>query len=141
MSSTDTMAAPALAGYHHVSLTVTDVDASERWYARVLGLHRVMVEPHADGGHSVVLARPGTSVFLGLAAHPTNAAEAFGEHRTGLDHLSLAVGDRADLDTWREHLDALDVPHSGITEATEPFEYALIVFRDPDNIQLEVTWS
>lgn len=136
-----TAALPGLAGYHHICLTVTDVPASERWYERVLGLQRVMVEPHADGGRSVVLARPGTPVFLGLAEHPTNGAEQFAEHRTGLDHVSLAVANRAELDGWRDHLDAIGVPHSDVTDVSEPFDYAVLVFRDPDNIQLEVTWS
>ncbi len=27
-----------------------------------------------------------------------------------------------------------------ITERTEPFPYAILVFRDPDNIQLELIW-
>src|SRR4051795_8777741 len=29
---------PALAGFHHFSITATDVDASVAWYQRVLGL-------------------------------------------------------------------------------------------------------
>ncbi|MHA6796709.1 VOC family protein [Pseudonocardia bannensis] len=133
--------APPIAGFHHVGLTVTDVSASEAWYERVLGMQRVMVEEHGDGGHTVVMARPDAPLFIGLAHHERNAAETFAEHRTGLDHVSLAVATRAELDGWRDHLDALGIPHSGVTERTEPFEYALLVFRDPDNIQLEVTWS
>ena len=27
---------PALGGLHHIGLTVTDIEASEAWYARVL---------------------------------------------------------------------------------------------------------
>lgn len=130
-----------LVGFHHVSLTVTDLAASESWYGQVLGMERVMVEPHADGGTTVVLSRPDTAVFVGLAQHPGNGSEAFAEHRTGLDHVSFAVGSRSALDAWQEHLDSHGVPHSGIAERDEPFPYALIVFRDPDNIQLEVTWS
>lgn len=130
-----------LAGMHHVALTVTDQRASEQWYERVLGLRRVMVEAHPDGGSSVVLTRPGLPFFLGIAHHPTRDGARFAEQRTGLDHLSFAVRERADLDAWQDHLDACGVPHSGITERSEPFPYALIVFRDPDHIQLEVTWS
>jgi glyoxylase I family protein len=132
---------PPVAGFHHVGLTVTDVAASEAWYGRVLGMQRAFVEQHGDGGHTVVMARPDAPLFVGLAHHQANLAESFSECRTGLDHVSLAVASRADVDRWREHLDALGVPHSGISETSEPFEYALIVFRDPDNIQLEITWS
>ena len=133
--------APAVTAMHHVCLTVTDQGVSERWYGQVLGLHRVMVEAHPDGGNSVVLTRPGLQFFLGIAHHPTGDGTPFAEQRTGLDHLSFAVRERPDLDAWQAHLDACGVPHSGITERTEPFPYALIVFRDPDHIQLEVTWS
>lgn len=139
--STPAHRAAPLVGFHHVTLTVTDLAASESWYGQVLGMRRVMVEPHADGGTTVVLARPDIAVFVGLAQHPGNGSEPFGEHRTGLDHVSFAVGARSDLDVWREHLESHGVSHSGIAERDEPFPYALIVFRDPDNIQLEVTWS
>lgn len=133
---------PPVAGYHHVGLTVSDVGASEAWYGRVLGLRRVMVEQHGDGtGYAAVLARPDVPLFLGLTHHDGHGGETFNERRTGLDHLSFAVAARGDLDRWCEHLDRLGVPHSGVTERSEPFPYALVVFRDPDNIQLEVTWS
>ncbi len=134
-------ASAPLVGFHHVSLTVTDLAASEAWYGQVLGMRRVMVEPHADGGTTVVLSPPDTALFLGLAQHPGNRSETFDEHRTGLDHVSFAVGSRSDLHVWRQHLESRGVAHSGIAERDEPFPYALIVFRDPDNIQLEVTWS
>jgi hypothetical protein len=37
--------------------------------------------------------------------------------------------------TW---LDELGVEHSGIRTGDEPFPFATLVFRDPDNIQLEL---
>jgi hypothetical protein len=33
------------------------------------------------------------------------------------------------------------VQHSGIKEFSEPFPFAVLVFRDPDNIQLELIWQ
>lgn len=134
-------AVPELDAYHHVSLTVTDVEASERWYRAVFGLERAFVEEHGDAGYTVVLQRPGTPVFLGLVHHEVNGHEGFAEHRTGLDHFAFRVGSREELDRWLGHFTALDVPNSGIAQAAEPFPYALIVARDPDNIQLEVIWS
>jgi catechol 2,3-dioxygenase-like lactoylglutathione lyase family enzyme len=85
--------------------------------------------------------RPGTAVFIGLNHHEAAAAERFAETRTGLDHVGLHVSERADLDRWVAHLDAQGVPHGGVTEVNEPFPYAVVVFRDPDNIQLEVVWT
>ena len=134
---------PTLGELHHVGLTVCDIDASEAWYARVLGLTRGFVEPHhGDGtGYAVVLHRPGTSLSLGLDKHETNQGERFDEGRTGLDHVAFHVADRAELDAWVEHFDRQGVPHSGIKEFTEPFPFAIVVFRDPDNIQLELIWQ
>ncbi len=133
---------PRLGGIHHIGLTVSDVEASEAWYTRVLGLTRAFVEPHHQGrGYAVVLHRPDSLLFMGLDKHDANQSERFDECRTGLDHVSFHVADRAELDAWADHLDREGVPHSGITECTEPFPYALLVFRDPDNIQLELIWQ
>ena len=135
-------AVPKLGGINHIGLTVPNVDASEAWYTRVLGLTRAFVEPHHQGtGYTVVLHRPDSSRFsLGLDKHKANQGERFDECRTGLDHVSFQVADRTELDAWVDHLDRQGVPHSGITERTAPFPYAVLVFRDPDNIQLELIW-
>lgn len=133
---------PSLGGLHHIGLTVPDVEASEAWYTRVLGLTRAFVEPHNGGtGYAVVLHRPGSPLFLGLDKHETNQGERFEERRTGLDHVSFHVADRSELDAWIEHFDREGVTHSGIAEFTEPFPFAVVVFRDPDNIQLELIWQ
>ena len=133
--------APQLGGIHHVGLTVSDVEASEAWYRRVLGLERVFVEPHHGGtGHAVVMNRPGTALHIGLDHHEAHEGEPFAEHRTGLDHLAVHVAERDELDAWAAHLEALGVPHSPITDRSEPFPYATLVLRDPDNIQLELMW-
>lgn len=133
---------PALAGFHHVDLTVSDVEASETWYARVLGFQRIFLEKHATGpGYAVLMLRPGTHLHLGLSHHDSNHGERFDETRTGLDHVSFAVATREELDAWAAHLTEQNVPHSGITERAEPMPHAVLVLRDPDNIQLEMIHS
>jgi len=102
---------------------------------------RVFVEPHNEaGGYAVVMNVPGTAVFVGLDKHDEHEGERFAEHRTGLDHLALGVAQRDDLVAWAEHLDALGVAHSRINDVNEPFPYATLIVRDPDNIQLELMW-
>ncbi len=134
---------PRIGGLHHIGLTVCDIEASEAWYTRVLGLTRAFVEPHHGGGtgFAVVLHRPGTPLFLGLDKHEANQGQRFEESRTGLDHVAFHVADRSELDAWVEHFDRLGVSHSGIAEFSEPFPFAVLVFRDPDNIQLELIWQ
>lgn len=140
--TTQQQAVPMITGLHHAGLTVRDVKASEQWYERVLGMTRAFVEPHDnDTGYAVVMTRPGTGLLIGLDHHADADGHVFEERRTGLDHLSLQVETREDLDLWAAHLDALGVKRAAVHVATEPFPFALIVFRDPDEIQLELMWS
>jgi glyoxylase I family protein len=59
----------------------------------------------------------------------------FNERRTGLDHLSFAVPDRAALEAWVARLDEHNVVHSDIVSGSTG---DLVPFRDPDNIALEL---
>lgn len=133
---------PPLTGYHHLSLTVCDVDRSEAWYRDVLGFERAFVETHPDGvGYAVVMTRPGTPLFIGLDHHEASEGEIFAEHRTGLDHFAIGVDRREDLDRWAEHLDHHDVVRSKIEDGTiGSMTFAVLNFRDPDNIALELIW-
>jgi hypothetical protein len=87
--------APAVTGYHHFAPTVSDVQASARWYERVFGMTRVPVTfPHhggEKGGYAVVLMEPRSGIALGLHHHETNPGQPFDERLTGLDHMSFAV--------------------------------------------------
>jgi catechol-2,3-dioxygenase len=76
-----------------------------------------------------------TGLTFGLIQHERGDDGEFSEFRVGLDHLALAVDTRDELVTWAEHLDGLGEPHSGISD--HPYG-SVLVFRDPDNIQLEL---
>jgi glyoxylase I family protein len=126
---------PDVSGIHHVSVTVTDIERSVPWYSEVLGLTKLMEESHPDGtGYAVVLGKPDWSMCVGLHTHPTNECEQFSESRTGLDHIGFMVPARAELDAWESRLTELGVEHSPVNDQGG---YAVLVFRDPDNIQLE----
>jgi catechol-2,3-dioxygenase len=60
---------------------------------------------------------------------------AFDERRVGLDHFAFRVRDRDELQSWAAHLEAAGVANTGIIDTGYG---PTIVFRDPDNIQLEV---
>jgi glyoxylase I family protein len=126
---------PDIANIHHVSVTVSDIERSVPWYTEVLGLTKLMEEQHPDGtGYGVVLGKPDWSMCVGVHTHPTNERERFSEERTGLDHFSFGVSSRAELAEWEARLTQLGVEHSPITDKQG---YSVLVFRDPDNIQLE----
>jgi glyoxylase I family protein len=130
---------PTIEGIHHFGLTVRDVEASAGWYAEVLGFRRIGKFESADGGRrKVFLRHKGLGARLGLVQHRGGSPEAFDETHVGLDHLSFAVADRAALDAWAVRLAAFAVVHSPIAEANSIPGAAVLVLRDPDNIQLEL---
>ena len=96
-------------GISHVDLSVTDVEASAEWYAKVLGLKR-LVRQDLDGRVMVVLAHPETRLVIGLNQHHETVGDQFDEHRPGLDHVGFGVVDRAELDrlvaNWTSGQDA-----------------------------------
>ena len=128
---------------HHLALTVSDVEASTRWYQDVFGVHHLMDAPH-PGGVGKVLADDARELMIVLHHHDANDGNLFGETTTGLDHAGFIVPGREDLEAWQRHLEANGVIRSDIADkpltqspiADEPYG-SVLVFRDPDNIQLE----
>lgn len=134
--------APAIAGIHHISFTVRDIDASVRWYERVFHAQRLpMTFPHygcEDTGYAVLLIEPNSGLAIGLHKNTGNGGDPFDEAQTGLDHIGFAVSSREELGAWAQWLDTLAITHSGVRTVDEPTPFATLVFRDPDNIQLEL---
>ena len=139
---TETSVAPAVTGFHHFSPTVSDVEASARWYERVFGMNRVPVTfPHygsEEDGYAVLLMDPRSGIAIGLHHHEANPGQPFHESQTGLDHISFGVADRASLEAWARWLGELGIDNSGVIDTDKPVPYSVLVFRDPDNIQLEL---
>ncbi|GAA1655068.1 VOC family protein [Kribbella alba] len=129
---------------HHLALTVTDLDASVEWYGEVFDVHPLMDVPHA-GGVGRILADADRQLMIALHRHDTNDGGLCAETTTGLDHAGFAVATRADLESWQDHLEAHGVVRSDTADkpltqspiADEPYA-AVLVFRDRDNIQLEL---
>lgn len=124
-----------LTGVTHLGLTVRDLRASQAWYQRVFGFERVGTErgPHFEG---VVLRDPGSEMVISLRHHFGAGSARFDETRTGLEHVSFGVPDRASLDVWQQRLADLAVEHGPITESEAGWT---LVLRDPDHIALELT--
>jgi catechol 2,3-dioxygenase-like lactoylglutathione lyase family enzyme len=75
---------------------------------------------------------------LGLTQHQHGNREPFDETRAGLDHLSFAVSSREQLDAWAQRFSEAGVTFSPVAVANSIPGAAALVFRDPDNIQLEL---
>jgi glyoxylase I family protein len=122
----------SITGGHHVALTVSDADRSAAWYCDLLGM-QVVLSGDEDDVRFRVLAHP-CGWFVGVRQYPTRPDQRFDEFRTGLDHFAFGVSSRAELEEWERELASRDIAFTPITET--PIG-TVIVFRDPDNIQLE----
>ena len=132
----DTGHMPTITGISHVDLSVTDIDASETWYRELLGAVPLFGGRNDDRGYEArYILVPDCGVVIGLEQHDANDGSTFSERRVGLDHLAFNVADRGELDAWLARLDELGISHSGITEEDA---WDVLVFRDPDDIQLEL---
>lgn len=134
-----------LGAIHHLRLTVTDIERSREFYTRLLGFDVAVGAPESDDPKSdpsypilwggIVMAKG--NYLLGL--RPVAAkSDRFDEDRVGLDHLSFSVESRAALNEAIRTLDQHNVPH-GEPRELPAFGICVLPFRDPDNIQLELT--
>ena len=138
------MTFPTPAQLHHLALTVTDVDASVPWYEAVFGIRFQVDVPH-EGGVGKLLADDARQLMIVLHRHDTNTGTVFDERVAGLDHAGFRVPARTDLEAWQEHLEAngvvpadpADKPLTQSPISDQPYG-SVLVFRDPDNIQLEL---
>lgn len=125
---------PDFPGITHLAVTVSDLQRSTAWYGALFDSEPVLDED-VDAGrfHHTVFALGGGQLF-GLHRHVDSMAGAFDERRAGLDHVSFACTDRAELEGWVKRLDDLGYAHGGIVDA----HYGSgLSFRDPDGIALE----
>lgn len=125
-----------LGGVHHLRLTVSDPARSSAFYTDVLGFQVLM-----NFGATVIVGLGNFFMGLGPAADPAQATAdgSFNENRIGLDHLSFQVASRDELEAALRRFDEAGVPHGEITDLGSDFGLYILSFRDPDNIQLELT--
>jgi glyoxylase I family protein len=123
----------AVGPIHHLAITVSDMDRAIQFYTDVLGFQLV-----AEFGPKKIINNGSVMIGLGPAAGGSGAGGRFDENRVGLDHISFSVGSRAELERALAALEARGVPHGEINDLA-PFQISILAFRDPDNIQLELT--
>ena len=131
------MAGPKILGVHHLRFTVSDLDRSIAFYTEVLGFElRVRFGPN-----SVFLHDGTAGLGLNTPWHDISEQEhRFDEARVGMDHVGFRVASADDVRKAAEHLDAHGIAHSDVKPGRIP-DSLLVVFRDPDNIQLEYYYT
>ena len=129
------MAPLMISGVAHIALTVRDLARSVAWYRTVLELP--LIAEFTEGAETRRKTILGNGpVRLGLVQHARRAGEGFDETNIGLDHLAFAVP-RGSLERWVDRLDELAIAHSPVAPSTLRPDQRVLIFRDPDNIQLE----
>lgn len=125
-------------GLDHINLTVSDLERSRQFYGDVLGFDLGQLPsdfPDAFFAGTYYFMVGGVEFFL-VTHQTTPAGDRFDEARIGLDHLSFKAPDEAALQALVGKLNAAGVENSGVVEFA-PACKLHVVFRDPDNIQLE----
>ncbi|HEX5190589.1 MAG TPA: VOC family protein [Streptosporangiaceae bacterium] len=130
---------------HHLRLTVTDLERSRSFYTSLLGFSVAVESPEPIDPATTAMAEllfGGVVMIRGnllLGLRPVaQAGDWFDENRVGLDHLSFGVASRGDLERALALFDEQGVPHGPIT-GLDSFGIYVLPFRDPDNVQLELT--
>jgi len=130
---------------HHLRLTVTDLERSRSFYTQLLGFSVAVESPEPTDPATAAMAAllfGGIVMIRGnllLGLRPVaRAGDTFDEDRVGLDHLSFGVSSREDLERAVTLFDQRAVPHGPIT-GLDSFGIYVLPFRDPDNVQLELT--
>jgi glyoxylase I family protein len=126
-----------LAGFHHVALTVRDLEHSVAFYGGVLGFVELFRE-ESDERRACVMRFPGGATGVGLVQHGPADTTPFDPMRLGLDHVAFTVGSRASLDEWAERLTTARVDHSGVIDVPPG---AILNFKDPDGVALALFWD
>ena len=129
LAAEGTAASSPVTGFSHVQLVVTDLDRSEHWYARVLGLERLVADE--DAGYVALRHRPGAMVIV-LTRAPDGPAPA---PDGCLDHLAFSVPDGPSLEAWARQLTVWGIEHAGVVdELGKPS----LVLTDPDGVSIEL---
>jgi glyoxylase I family protein len=130
----------ATSAYAHVRLTVTDIQRSRAFYDSVFGLPVAFeLPPDADDATRERLGFlfGGVIYSLGsslLGLRPVGS-DSFDPDRVGLDHVCFAVASVAEVEAAAVELDRLGVAHEPVKDIGAG---AILEFRDPDGIALEV---
>ena len=129
------MATIPTAAVNHITLTVTDRDRARDFYTSILGFQFLM-----EFGPKYLLSNSSVILALNLSPDPARAIadDRFDENRVGLDHVSFNVSSHDALVQAAQVFDESGVSHGEIKDLGDLGIYVM-AFRDPDNIQLELT--
>ncbi|HVZ45731.1 MAG TPA: VOC family protein [Ramlibacter sp.] len=123
--------APVALGIHHLKFVVADLEKSRAFYEAAFGTKTAMDHRKPDGTlFAYILSFPGLGTELEIRLDPAAA-----KSQKGLDPITLTVDGPADLEKWRAHFQAKNLPHSPVLAGLVGW---LIVVEDPDGRRLRL---
>jgi glyoxylase I family protein len=126
-----------IAGIHHITLLVSDVERSLAFYRNVLGMRLVKQTVNDDDRSARHLifgdeeGRPGT--LITCLEYPELDEGTVGRGST--HHFALSVESEEELAAWRDYLNSRGV---AATEVLDRSDFKSIYLRDPDGHILEI---
>lgn len=121
-----------IVGVHHIEFTVSDLNISKQFYIKLPRFKIVAEYPN------FVMFFNGF-FYLGLTDHNGNYKEKrFNEKNVGMDHISFMVKSKKELQDAILFFDNEKIKHGEIKKLSN--NLFVLAFRDPDNIQLELSW-
>ena len=126
-----------IAGIHHVTLLVADVERSLAFYRNLLGMRLVKQTVNDDdqsARHFIfgdAEGRPGT--LITCLEYPYLELVRVGRGST--HQFALAVESEAELAAWRDYLVSRGIP---TTEVMDRSDFKSIYLRDPDGHIVEI---
>jgi catechol 2,3-dioxygenase-like lactoylglutathione lyase family enzyme len=126
-----------IAGIHHITLLVADVERSLAFYRNVLGMRLVQQTVNDDdqsARHFIfgdADGKPGT--LITCLEYPDLDEGAVGRGST--HHFALAVESEAELAAWKDYLGSSGIP---TTDVMDRSGFKSIYLRDPDGHLVEI---
>jgi glyoxylase I family protein len=123
-----------IAGIHHITLLVSDLDRSSSFYRNVLGMRLVKQTVNDDdtsARHFVFGNEDG--LLITCLEYPDLDEGRVGRGST--HHFALAVDGEAELAAWRGYLEEKGIP---TTDVMERGDFKSIYLRDPDGHIVEI---
>jgi glyoxylase I family protein len=122
-------------GVHHITLNVTDLDRSRRFYEALPGF--VLDQDFPGEKLRFRIGSTAARLVLVPPVPGTPEGDRFSERRIGLDHLAVGVSGRDRLEAALATLRSIGAETDGI-HLDRAGQAGMITFRDPDNIQWEL---
>jgi glyoxylase I family protein len=123
-----------IAGIHHITLLVADLDRSLAFYRGVLGL-RLVKQTVNDDDRSArhFIFGDADRMLITCLEYPDLEEGKVGRGST--HHFALSVESHAELAAWKQYLDEKGIP---TTEVMDRGEFRSIYLRDPDGHIVEI---